>query len=127
MCAVVPATESEFGGITNIVGNDGLPYHTYQLPSKKVPNVLLRQIQIGIPKEKLSDALIDIGLRPEGVIRTRRKREETISFVFVKISKEQNQIYQLKELNNTPRQNRLYYRKITYRKFFKLLIDFLII
>lgn len=69
-----PATSTDFRAATKMLGNDGYPYHTYQLPSEKPLNVVIREMPIGISNEDIGDALAEKGIIPESVTRMSRRR-----------------------------------------------------
>ncbi|KAK9746163.1 zinc finger associated protein [Popillia japonica] len=96
---IFPAADSDFRGIGKFFTNEQIPFHTYQLPSEKVLNVVIR----GIPSEILEDQILrqlrEPGFSPDSVARMRRSRGGVpMSLILVKLSKDQKHIYNLKEL-----------------------------
>ncbi|KAK9736205.1 hypothetical protein QE152_g12682 [Popillia japonica] len=114
---IYPIAASDFRAITKFFSSDKIPYHTYQLPSEKLLNVVLRSIPIEITEKDIYDDLcergftpIEItekdiyddlcerGFTPECVIRMRRTRDKApMPLILVKISKEHKAIFHLKE------------------------------
>lgn len=93
------ATESDYRAITKLFSTGGFPYHTYQLPSEKLLNVVLRSVPVEISEKEIYDDLCERGFVPECVIRMRRTRDKApMPLILVKIGKEHNQIYHLKEV-----------------------------
>ncbi|KAI4457121.1 reverse transcriptase [Holotrichia oblita] len=71
---IFPTSEADFRGIVKFFVGDNIPFHTYQLPSEKVLNVVLRGIPVEIPEDQIKKQLEEMGFRPETVVRMRRNR-----------------------------------------------------
>ncbi|KAK9686392.1 zinc finger associated protein [Popillia japonica] len=96
---IYPIAASDFRAITKFFSSDKIPYHTYQLPSEKLLNVVLRSIPIEITEKDIYDDLCERGFTPECVIRMRRTRDKApMPLILVKISKEHKAIFHLKEV-----------------------------
>ncbi|KAK9739013.1 hypothetical protein QE152_g9374 [Popillia japonica] len=75
---IFPSTEADYRSITKFFTNDKVPYHTYQLPSEKLLNVVLRSIPVEISERDIYNDLCER--------------------VLVKIDKTHKSIYHLKEV-----------------------------
>ncbi|KAK9743877.1 zinc finger associated protein [Popillia japonica] len=96
---VFPATEADFRGMVKFFNSEKVPYHTYQLPSEKVLNVVIRGIPSEIPEQEVMMQLRELGFSPDSVVRMRKTRNGApMPLILVKISKDQRKIYNLKEL-----------------------------
>lgn len=96
---IYPSAESDYRSITKFFSNQQIPYHTYQLPSEKLLNVVLRGVPVEIAEKEIYDDLLERGFTPESVIRMRRTRDKApMPLVLVKVSKEQKNIYHLQEV-----------------------------
>ncbi|KAK9717104.1 zinc finger associated protein [Popillia japonica] len=96
---IFPATEADYRSITKFFSNDAIPYHTYQLPSEKLLNVVFRGVPVEISEEELYDGLRERGFSPDCVVRMRSSRNRApMPLVLVKISKDYKNIYHLKEV-----------------------------
>ncbi|KAK9717064.1 hypothetical protein QE152_g24360 [Popillia japonica] len=90
---VFPATVADFRGIAKFFKNDNIPFHTYQLPSEKVLNVVIRGIPFEIPEDQILKGLQELGFNPDSVARMRRGRGgASMPLILVKISKDQKTI-----------------------------------
>ncbi|KAK9710036.1 zinc finger associated protein [Popillia japonica] len=93
------SSEADYRTLTKFFSDDQIPYHTYQLPSEKLLNVVLRGVPVEIEEKAIYDDLRERGFEPDSVIRMRRTRDEApMPLVLVKISKEQKAIYHLDEV-----------------------------
>lgn len=96
---IFPASEADFRALSKYFSNEAIPFHTYQLPSEKLLNVVLRSVPIEIREEDIYNDLVERGLAPECVIRMRRARDKApMPLVLVKIDKKYKNIYHLKEV-----------------------------
>lgn len=94
-----PSSEDDFRGITRLLDSESLPYHTYQLPSEKVLNVVIRGIPIGISEEEIRQDLVDMGYDLQGLHRLKKRdSKHEMPLVLVKVPKSQNFIYELTEV-----------------------------
>ncbi|KAK9717231.1 hypothetical protein QE152_g24282 [Popillia japonica] len=85
-----PSSEADFRGIVKFFTNDNIPFHTYQLPSEKVLNIVFRGVSVEIPEDQIRRQLLELGFTPELVLRMRRNRGgRPMPLVWIKISKEQ--------------------------------------
>lgn len=93
-----PTSEADFRGIAKFFTTDNIPFHTYQLPSEKVLNVVLRNIPVEIPDDQIKKQLEELGFKPDSVVRMRRNHGgRPMPLVLVKISKDQRRIYHLEK------------------------------
>ncbi|KAK9717068.1 zinc finger associated protein [Popillia japonica] len=96
---VFSAAESDFMGIVKFLTNEKIPFHTYQLPSEKGLNVVIRGLPSEIPEDQILMHLRELGFSPDPVARMRRRRGGApMPLVLVKLPKDQKNIYNLKEL-----------------------------
>ncbi|KAK9717214.1 hypothetical protein QE152_g24274 [Popillia japonica] len=96
---IFPSTEADYRAITKFFSNDSIPYHTYQLPSEKLLNVVLRGIPVEVAVEEIFKDLRELGFTPELVVRMRRTRDKApMPFVLVKVPRAQKSIYHLTEV-----------------------------
>ncbi|KAK9737057.1 zinc finger associated protein [Popillia japonica] len=96
---IFPSTEADYRAITKFFTNDKIPYHTYQLPSEKLLNVVLRSVPVEISERDIYNDLCERGFTPDSVIRLRRTRDKApMPLVLVKIDKKHKSIYHLKEV-----------------------------
>ncbi|KAK9738169.1 zinc finger associated protein [Popillia japonica] len=96
---IYPSSEADYRTLTKFFSDDQIPYHTYQLPSEKLLNVVLRGVPVEIEEKAIYDDLRERGFEPDSVIRMRRTRDKApMPLVLVKISKEQKAIYHLNEV-----------------------------
>ncbi|KAK9687355.1 hypothetical protein QE152_g36497 [Popillia japonica] len=87
---IFPSTASNHRTLTKFFSNDGIPHHTYQLPSEKLLNVVLRGIPLEIAEEEIFNVLRERGFTPEVVVRMRRSRDRApMPLVLVKVPREQ--------------------------------------
>ncbi|KAK9695461.1 hypothetical protein QE152_g32561 [Popillia japonica] len=70
-----PATESDFRGIAKFFRNEQIPFHTFQLPSEKGLNVVIRGIPSEIPESEALGQLRELGFNPDSVARMRKNRK----------------------------------------------------
>lgn len=96
---IYPNTEKDFRGVTSFFSMQSVPYHTYQLPSEKLLNVVLRGIPLEIPIEDVQRDLGEMGFSPEDVLRMRRfSDKQPMPLILVKVPKSQKNIYSVKEV-----------------------------
>ncbi|KAK9709219.1 zinc finger associated protein [Popillia japonica] len=96
--SLFPTSEADFRGIAKFFTTDNIPFHTYQLPSEKVLNVVLRNIPVEIPDDQIKKQLEELGFKPDSVVRMRRNHGgRPMPLVLVKISKDQRRIYHLEK------------------------------
>lgn len=96
---IFPSTEADYRAITKFFSNDSIPYHTYQLPSEKLLNVVLRGIPVEVAVEEIFKDLRELGFTPELVVRMRRTRDKApMPLVLVKVPRAQKAIYHLTEV-----------------------------
>ncbi|KAK9708159.1 zinc finger associated protein [Popillia japonica] len=103
---IYPSSEADYRMLTKFFSDDQIPYHTYQLPSEKLLNVVLRGVPVEIEEKEIYDDLRERGFEPDSVIRMRRTRDKApMPLVLVKISKDQKAIYHLDKGNATDVKN----------------------
>ncbi|KAK9717100.1 hypothetical protein QE152_g24371 [Popillia japonica] len=84
---VFPTAESDFRGIVKFFTSEKIPFHTYQLPSEKGLNVVIRGIPSEIPEDQILKHLRELGFSPDSVARLRRRRGgASMPLVLVKLS-----------------------------------------
>lgn len=89
----------DYRAITKFFNTELVPYHTYQLPSEKSLNVVLRGVPVEIHEKEIFEDLCERSFAPDSVIRMRRTRDKApMPLVLVKWSKDQKSIYHLKEV-----------------------------
>lgn len=96
---IFPSTASDHRALTKFFIADKIPHHTYQLPSEKLLNVVLRGVPMEITEEAVFNDLRNYGFTPEVVLRMRRPRDRAPKpLVLVKVPREQKNIYHLREV-----------------------------
>ncbi|KAI4458023.1 hypothetical protein MML48_7g00021776 [Holotrichia oblita] len=63
---IFPTSETDFRGIVKFFVGDNIPFHTYQLPSEKLLNVVLRGVPVEIPEDQRQ--LEEMGFRPQRLL-----------------------------------------------------------
>ncbi|KAK9717212.1 zinc finger associated protein [Popillia japonica] len=96
---IFPSTASDHRTLTKFFSNDGIPHHTYQLPSEKLLDVVVRGIPQEIAEEEIFNDFRERGFTPQVVARMRRSRDRApMPLVLVKVPREQKTIYHLEEV-----------------------------
>ncbi|KAI4465086.1 reverse transcriptase [Holotrichia oblita] len=96
---IYPTTVADYRALTKFSMKDNIPFHTYQLPSEKLLNVVFRDVPIEIGEKEIYDDLVERGFTPECVVRMRKGGTKApMPLVLVKIGKDQKAIYHLKQI-----------------------------
>lgn len=61
----LPSTATDYRPLTKFFLSDSIPHHTYQLPSEKLLNVVLREVPVEISEEEVYNNLREYGFTPD--------------------------------------------------------------
>ncbi|KAI4463235.1 reverse transcriptase [Holotrichia oblita] len=96
---IFPTREADYRSLTKFFMTESIPFHTFQLPSEKLLNVVLRGVPVEITEKEILEDLQNMGFNPEKVLRMRRTWDRVpMPLVLVKLSKDQKTIYHIKEV-----------------------------
>ncbi|KAK9717082.1 zinc finger associated protein [Popillia japonica] len=114
---IYPVTEADFRSLSKYFSAEAIPFHTYQVPSEKLLNVVLRSVLTEILEEDIYNDLQERGFTPECIIRMRRPRDKApMPLVLVKIDKKYKDIYredrqEMEPLRSRPSDKDIYHLK----------------
>lgn len=100
---VFPDSETNYRKMVKFLDSENIEFHTYQLPSEKLLNVVLRGLSSDFLAEDIANDLIAQGFSPEHVSVMKRVRDRRPMPLFlVKIDRSQKDIYHITSVLGLP-------------------------